>query len=76
MNAHSDRFPAYEWIELKPRQFCWAHLRRDKQAMIDRDGDGAEVERRLLWQSDKLFDAWHKVRDGTIQRSTFLVTVA
>ena len=72
----SDRFPAYEWIELKSRQICWAHLRRDMQAMIDRDGGGAEVGRRLLWQSDKLFDAWHKVRDGTIQRSTFLQTVA
>jgi transposase len=72
----SDRFPAYEWIGLKSRQVCWAHLRRDMQAMIDRDGDGAEVGRRLLWQSDKLFEAWHKVRDGTIQRSTFLQTVA
>jgi transposase len=72
----SDRFPGYEWIALKSRQVCWAHLRRDMQAMIDRDGDGAEVGRRLLWQSDKLFEAWHKVRDGTIQRSTFLQTVA
>lgn len=72
----SDRFPAYEWIELKARQVCWAHLRRDFQAMIDRDGDGAEVGRRLLWQSNKLFEAWHKARDGTIRRSTFLQTVA
>ena len=52
------------------------HLRRDMQAMIDRDGDGAEVGRRLIWQSNKLFESWHKVRDGTIQRSTFLQTVA
>jgi transposase len=72
----SDRFPGYEWIKLKSRQICWAHLRRDMQAMIDRDGDGAEVGRRLLWQSNKLFEAWHKVRDGTIRRSTFLRTVA
>jgi transposase len=72
----SDRFPAYEWIGLKSRQICWAHLRRDMQAMIDRDGDGAEVGRRLLWQSDKLFESWHKARDGTIQRSTFLQTVS
>jgi transposase len=72
----SDRFPGYEWIEQKSRQICWAHLRRDFQAMIDRDGDGAEVGRRLLWQSNKLFEAWHKVRDGTIRRSTFLQTVA
>jgi transposase len=72
----SDRFPAYEWIKLGSRQVCWAHLRRDFQAMIDRDGDGAEVGRQLLWQSDKLFESWHKVRDGTIRRSTFLQTVA
>lgn len=72
----SDRFPGYEWIELKSRQVCWAHLRRDFQAMIDRDDDGVEVGRQLLWQSNKLFEYWHKVRDGTIQRSTFLQTVA
>ena len=72
----SDRYPGYEWIKLKSRQICWAHLRRDFQAMIDRDGDGAEVGRQLLWQSNKLFESWHKVRDGTIRRSTFLQTVA
>ena len=72
----SDRFPGYEWIGLKSRQICWAHLRRDMQAMIDRDSDGAEVGRQLLWQSNKLFESWHKARDGTIQRSTFLRTVA
>jgi transposase len=53
-----------------------ADLRRDFQAMIDRDGDGAEVGRQLLWQSNTLFEAWRNVRDGTIRRSTFLQTVA
>jgi transposase len=72
----SDRFPASEGIKLKSRQICWAHLRRDFQAMIDRHGDGAEVGRQWLWQSDKLFEYWPKVRDGTIQRSTFLQSVA
>ncbi len=72
----SDRFPGSEWINLKSGQICWAHLRRDMQAMIDRDGDGAGVGRQLLWQSSKLFESWHKARDGTIQRSTFLQTVA
>jgi transposase len=72
----SDRYPGYEWIKLKSRQVCWAHLRRDFQAMIDRDGDGAEVGRQLLWESNKLFESWHKVRDGTIRRSTFLQTVS
>ena len=72
----SDRFPGYEWIELKSRQVCWAHLRRDFQAMIDRDAGGADVGRQLLWQSNKLFESWHKVRDGTIRRSTFLQYMA
>ena len=71
----SDRFPGYEWIGRKSRQVCWAHLRRDFQAMIDRNGGGAEIGRRLLWQSGKLFEAWHKARDGTIRRSTFLQAV-
>jgi transposase len=72
----SDRFPGYEWIKVKSRQVCWAHLRRDFQAMIDRDAGGEDIGRQLLWQSNKLFESWHKVRDGTIQRSTFLQTAA
>jgi transposase len=72
----SDRFPGYEWIKLESRQVCWAHLRRDFQAMIDRDAGGADVGRQLLWQSNKLFEYWHKIRDGTIQRSTFLQYMA
>ncbi|HMB03655.1 MAG TPA: IS66 family transposase [Isosphaeraceae bacterium] len=64
----SDRFSSYGWIEV--RQFCWAHLRRDFQAMIDRGGEAAEVGRRLLEHSNKLFHWWHRVRDGTMARST------
>jgi transposase len=64
----SDRFSSYGWIEL--RQFCWAHLRRDFQAMIDRGGGSAEIGRRLLEHSNKLFRWWHRVRDGTMARST------
>jgi transposase len=65
-----DRFPAYEWLALGSRQVCWAHLRRDFQAMID--GDGAEVGRQLLWQSNRSFEYRHEVRDVAIRRSTFL----
>ena len=43
----SDRFSAYEWIMARWRQICWAHLRRDFQAMIDRGGDG-EADRRAV----------------------------
>jgi transposase len=63
-----DRFKSYGWI--KRRQFCWAHLRRDFQAMIDRGGESAVVGRRLLARSERLFDWWHRVRDGTMARAT------
>jgi transposase len=64
----SDRFESYVWI--RRRQYCWAHVNRDLQAMIDRGGEAAEVGRRLLGQSGRLFDWWHRVRDGTMARAT------
>ena len=39
--------------------------------MIDRGGEAAEVGRRLLDHSDLLFGWWHRVRDGTLARSSF-----
>jgi transposase len=70
----SDRFKSYTWI--KRRQFCWAHLDRDFQAMVDRGGESAEVGRRLLAHSERLFDWWHRVRDGTMARATLQSHVA
>src|SRR5512135_2804599 len=64
-----DRLKSYGWI--RRRQFCWAHLRRDFQAMIDRGRESTEVGRRLLEHSERLFDWWHRVRDGTMARATF-----
>jgi transposase len=70
----SDRFKSYNWI--KRRQFCWAHLNRDFQAMVDRGGESAEVGRLLLGHSERLFDWWHRVRDGTMARATLRTNVA
>jgi transposase len=70
----SDRFKSYTWI--KRRQFCWAHLDRDFQAMVDRGGESAEVGRRLLAHSQRIFDWWHRVRDGTMARATLQSHVA
>jgi transposase len=67
----SDRFGAYEWIAARWRQICWAHLRRDFQAMIDRDGDGKPIGERLLKLSHRLFHNWHRVRDGPLDWETF-----
>jgi transposase len=70
----SDRFKSYTWI--KRRQFCWAHLNRDFQAMVDRGGESAEVGRLLLGHSERLFGWWHRVRDGTMARATLRTNVA
>src|SRR5512143_807931 len=70
----SDRFRSYGWI--KRRQFCWAHLSRDFQAMVDRGGESAEVGRLLLGHSERLFAWWHRVRDGTMARATLRTNVA
>lgn len=70
----SDRLKSYAWI--KRHQFCWAHLNRDFQAMIDRGGEPAEVGRLLLGHSGRLFDWWHRVRDGTMARATLRSKVA
>ena len=66
----SDRFPSYDWIE--QHQYCWSHLRRDFQAMIDRRDEGSAVGSELLGSSDRLFHWWHKYRDGEMAWSTFL----
>jgi transposase len=67
----SDRFSAYGWIAARWRQICWAHLRRDFQAMIDRDDAGKPIGERLLNLSHRLFHDWHRVRDGPLDRATF-----
>jgi transposase len=66
----SDRFPSYDWIA--QHQYCWSHLRRDFQAMIDRKDVGSAIGTELLGSSDRLFHWWHKYRDGEMAWSTFL----
>jgi transposase len=44
--------------------------------MIDRGGEPGEVGRRLLGHSDALFRRWHRVRDGTLARSSFRLYVS
>jgi transposase len=67
----SDRAKAYTGQPLWWHQLCWAHLRRDCQAMIDRGNAGTPVGRQLLEYADVLFEWWYWVRDGTWRRSTF-----
>ena len=70
----SDRFPTY--TRLPRRQVCWAHLRRDMQAMIDRGSGGESVGRRLLEQSRWVFTWWGRLGEGSIARTTLRSYVA
>src|SRR5579871_28115 len=70
----SDRWKAYNGF--RRRQFCWSHLRRDFQAMIDRQNSGTPIGKRLLSLSDPMFAWWHRVRDGTLSRSSFRVYIS
>lgn len=69
----TDRHGAYNWWPDRLRQFCWAHLKRQFQTISERDGDSARLGKALLEEVDRLFHFWHRVRDGTLQRSTFQV---
>lgn len=64
----SDRFPTY--ARAPSRQLCWAHLRRDFQAMIDRDAGGQVVGAALLQLSGRVFDRWRQLGRGEIGRRT------
>lgn len=72
----TDRYSVYTHLEGEKRQVCWAHLRRDFQAMIDRKNAGSEVGEELLVHAEILFAHWQKVRDGTRSRYWFEQTHA
>jgi len=67
----TDRYSAYNWYPVRWRQVCWAHLLRDFEAMRGRGGRSEEIGDALLAQAHQMFTWWHRVREGTLQRSTF-----
>jgi len=67
----TDRYSAYNWYPVRWRQLCWAHLLRDFEAMRARGGRSEEIGEALLAQAHQMFTWWHRVREGTLKRSTF-----
>jgi transposase len=67
--ATCDRLKSYWWI--KRLQWCWAHLRRDFQAMIDRGKPAKAIGESLLEESHTLFHLWHQFREGKRSRPRF-----
>jgi transposase len=68
---NSDRWSAYNWLENRYRQLCWAHLKRDFQAFIDRGGDSQVLGEALMTFVHQLFSGWHLLEKGNLSRKQF-----
>ena len=66
-----DRYSGYNWSPVRWRQLCGAHLLRDLEAMRGRGGRSEEIGDALLAQAHQMFAWWHRVRAGTLKRSSF-----
>jgi transposase len=69
--VNCDRAKMY-WKIGRP-QWCWAHLKRDFQALIDHpDHQVKRLGRDLMRPTCELFRHWTRCRDGTITRAGML----
>lgn len=62
----TDRFSAYATI--KRRGLCWAHLKRDFVAAVERGGAGEAVGMKLLEVLRQVFELWHRFKNKQIAR--------
>ena len=69
----TDRHGAYNFWPLALRQFCWSHLIRDFTAISERAGGSGRIGKQLVDETGRMFDWWHRVRDGTLSRASFRV---
>src|SRR6266536_4640106 len=67
----TDRYSADNWYPGRWRQVCWAQLLRDFEEIRGRGGASEEIGAALLGQAHQMFVWWHRVREGTLKRSTF-----
>jgi transposase len=66
----SDRAGIYDMLEMRQRQLCWAHLKRDFVAAIERGGAGEAAAAQMLAISRDMFELWHRFDDREISRGT------
>jgi transposase len=67
----SDRHSIYSHLAEERHQWCWSHLRRDFQAMVDRNNAGSQIGQELLALSGQMLGWWKRVRDGTLTKVRF-----
>jgi transposase len=71
----TDRYGAYNWIDPRQRQLCWAHLKREFVAWSERGGEAARLGQALLAEEARLFAFWYRVREGTLRWADFQVAM-
>jgi transposase len=69
---HSDRWCGYAWVSVVRRQLCWAHLLRHFVMFQDYSGEARRIGQELEDLTRWMFTFWHKIRDGTMDRATFV----
>ena len=67
----SDRWAAYDEHDEARRQLCWSHLARDFVALSEYRGKVGRIGKQLVDETVQMFHWWHRVRDGTLKRTTF-----
>lgn len=67
----SDRWSAYEWVDVQRRQLCWAHLLRQFVGFQSYAGEANALGRSLELLTEAMFHLWHQVREGTMTRKQF-----
>jgi transposase len=65
----SDRWVVYnDWPDPFDRQLCWAHLKRNWQALVERGGTAKRIGERFLAIHRPVFELWHLFRGGGCTR--------
>ncbi len=62
----TDRWCSYHSHPPQLRQLCWAHLKRNFKALVDRGAPGARVGKAGLRAARKVFDGWDDHRAGKL----------
>jgi transposase len=70
-----DRCAAYNRLERAVRQLCWAHIKRDFQALVDFGGAAKPIGEWALREIKLLFDLWHAYQAKTLAQDDFLASL-
>jgi transposase len=66
----SDRWVVYQdWSDPFARQLCWAHLKRNWEALVERGGAAKRIGERFLAIQHAVFALWHLFRGGGCTRA-------